>query len=197
MSKWRERPPPTLQGALTCWAAAISSFGRVTRGVPDWKAPSDVIKHFNAAFPDELNADGSLKTPSGWIVFAKAFGLSLEEIRLKNPPIGPGAATSGMTSTVVDDLALEHFAAKLKKSHVITVIAPENEDNPSHTVVVYGADKFRLCYMDPLSDPSLPMSSPRPPGGSGRVDKNWFCDTYQEFPSGFLSGPRFQLIWRD
>jgi hypothetical protein len=197
VNTWRQRPPPTLQGALTCWAAAISSFGRVTRGVPDWKAPSDVIKHFKAALPDELNADGTLKTPSGWIAFAKAFDLAIEEIRANHRVGGPGTATGGITSTVVDDLAQEHFAGKLKKSHVIIVIAPENEDNPSHTVVVYGTDRFRLCFMDPLSDPSLPLTSPRPPGGSGRVDKNWFCDTYHEFPSGFPSGHRFLLIWRD
>lgn len=74
MSAWRMRPPPTLQGALTCWAAAISSFGRVTRGVPDWATPGDVVKHFKSHLAAELNGDGSLKTPSGWVAFAKAFG---------------------------------------------------------------------------------------------------------------------------
>ena len=57
MSEWRSRPPPTLQGALTCWAAAISSFSRVTPGVTDWKTPAAVVKHFKTHFPDELLAD--------------------------------------------------------------------------------------------------------------------------------------------
>lgn len=192
MSAWRMRPPPTLQGALTCWAAAISSFGRVTRGVPDWATPGDVVKHFKSHLAGELNGDGSLKTPSGWVAFAKAFDLEIEEIRLNDPLRGAGTATPGITSKVANDLAPEHFVGKLQKSHVITVIGTLHSSGLSHTVVVYGADKFRLCYMDPLSDPSRPLTRPRPAGGSGRVDKNWFCETYLDFSSG----PRYLLIWR-
>lgn len=115
MSEWRMRPPPTLQGALTCWAAAISSFDRVTRGVPDWASPDAVVKHFAAdtTLKAELNADGSLKAPSGNIAFARVFDLKIEEIRINDPLIGAGIATSGITSKVSNDLTPEHFVGKL------------------------------------------------------------------------------------
>ncbi len=189
---WRMRPPPTLQGALTCWAAAISSFSRVTKGVTDWKTPEDVIKHFKAELPTRLNKDGSLKTPRGWIAFAKAFDLEIEEIRINHPMEGAGKATRGITSIEADELLPEHFINKLKRSHVITVIGTDDDEGFSHTVVVYGADNLRLCFMDPLSDPALPLTDPRPAGGSGRVKENWFCHTYEDFQSG----PRYLLIWR-
>ncbi len=192
MSAWRKRPPPTLQGPLTCWAAAISSFGRVTRGVPDWPAPEDVITHFESTFATELNSDGSLKTPRGWIAFAKAFDLKVEEIRIEHPIHGVFPATSGIASKVAKDLQLSHFATKLKSSHVITVIGTNDENGISHAVVVYGADNLRLCFMDPLSDPSNPLTDPRPPGGSGRVAENWFCETYGDFHPA----PKYLLIWR-
>ena len=200
MSEWRMRPPPTLQGALTCWAAAISSFGRVTRGVPDWASPEAVVKHFaaDATLKAELNADGSLKAPSGYIAFAKAFDLKIEEIRINNPLTGAGIATSKITSKVSNDLAPEHFVGKLQKSHVLTVIGIADSSALSHAVVVYGADRFRLCYMDPIFDPSRPLTDLRPAGGSGRVDKNWFCDDYNDFPSGTAPPPpRYLLVWRD
>ena len=192
-AQWRMRPPPTLQGALTCWAAAISSFSRMTRDVTDWKTPEDVIKHFKATLPAELNKDGSLKTPSGWVAFAKEFDLKMEEIRLDVPGSGAGDPSPGITSIVVKDLRPKHFIDKLKRSHVITVIGTDDDTLPSHTVVVYGADNLRLCYMDPLSDPAVPLTDPRPPGGSGRVAENWFCETYQDF---FAGAPRYLLIWR-
>ncbi len=193
MAAWRMRPMPVQQGALTCWAAAISSFSRVTRGVTDFASVPDVVARFNASLPAELNSDGSLKTPSGWIAFAKEFDLEVEEIRINDPIKGAGTATSGITSKVVDSLEANHFVPKLQHSHVIVVIGTSSLHGLSHTVVVYGADRFRLCFMDPLSDPALPLTSPRPAGGSGRVGKNWFCETYEDFEPG----PRYLLIWRD
>jgi len=192
MAAWRMRPPATLQGALTCWAAAISSFGRVTKGVPDWSTAGDVVKHFKAALAAELNRDGSLKSPSGWIAFAKAYDLKIEEVRLNDPVDGAGVATPGITSIVANDLKPSHFTGKLAGSHVIVVIGTNCDSCLSHTVVVYGADNLRVCYMNPLFDPARPLGTPRGPGGSGRVDKNWFCDTYDDF----ATGPRFLLIWR-
>lgn len=192
-AEWRMRPPPTLQGARTCWAAAISSFSRMTRDVTDWETPEDVITYFKGTFPKELNKDRSLKAPRGWRKFAKEFDLKIEEIRINHPLHGAGAASRGITSIVADRLLPEHFVDKLKRSHVITVIGTSDSDGLSHAVVVYGADNLRLCFMDPLSDPALPLTDPRPPGGSGRVAENWFCETYQDF---FAPAPRYLLIWR-
>jgi hypothetical protein len=165
----------------------------VTSGVTDWKTPAAVVKYFKTHFPGELLADGSLRTPGGWLAFAKAFDLKIEEIRLKHPLTGALPASPGVKpSRTANDLAFRHFEAKLRTSHVITVIGTADEDGLSHTVVVYGADRTHLCYMNPLSDPKLPLAAPRPPGGSGRVDKNWFCDTYDDF----ATGPKYLLIWR-
>ena len=191
-AEWRMRPPPTLQGARTCWAAAISSFSRMTKGVTDWETPEDVITYFKGTLPKEINKDRSLKTPRGWRKFAKEFDLKIEEIRLNDPVHGTTTASRGITSIVADDLLPEHFVDKLKRSHVITVIGTRARTGLSHTVLVYGADNLRLCYMNPLSDPALPLTTTRPPGGSGRVAENWFCDTYQDF----ATGPSYLLIWR-
>jgi hypothetical protein len=194
MQAWRMRPPPMQQSELTCWAAAISSFAQVTPGIPKWGTPEDVITEFkkHPTLKFTVNTDDSLKTPRGWRIFANMFGLEIEEIRLDIFLVGPGAATRGIVSQVADDLLPSHFVPKLRRSHVITVIAPHNREHFSHTVVVYGADTFRLCYMDPFVDPSNRGSTPRPPGGSGRVAMNWFCNTYDDFSSG----PRYLLIWR-
>lgn len=192
-AQWRMRPPPTQQKSLTCWAAAISSFSRVTRDVTDWATPEAVIKHFKAAMPTHLNKDKSLKTPGGWVAFANEFDLSVEEIVLNDPLTGTaGAASPGITSTTADDLSPAHFTGKLKRSHVIVVTGTDSPGGFSHTLLVYGADNLRLCFMDPLADLALPLTDPRPPGGSGRVDKNWFCQTYDEF----ATAPRYLLIWR-
>jgi hypothetical protein len=192
MSAWRARPPATLQGALTCWAAAISSFARMTRDVPNWSTAGEVVTYFKSEFSSELNADGSLKTPSGWIAFAKKFDLNIAEIRLNDPMSGALAATAGITSTVANDLKSSHFIPKLHSSHIITVVGTRSDNELSHTHVIYGADNLRLCYMNPLFDPARPLASPRPPGGSGRVAQNWFCDTHDDF----ATGPKYLLIWR-
>jgi hypothetical protein len=195
MQAWRMRPPPTQQGALTCWAAAISAFARVTPGIPKWGTPEDVITEFkkHPTLQFTVNTDNSLRTPRGWRFFANIFGLEIEEIRFTDPLTGRvGSATRGIVSHAAAELIPTHFVPKLRRSHVITVIAPRNPKHFSHTVVVYGADTFRLCFMDPLRDPLDRTIPPRPVGGSGRVAMNWFCETYLDFSSG----PRYLLIWR-
>lgn len=191
MAAWRARPSAVQQGILTCWAAAISSFSRITPGVPSFPRVEDVIAHFERVHRAELNPDGSLRVPSGMVAFADEFKLRIEEVRLRRPS-GAGAATSGIPSTVADDLGPRHFVSKLKRSHVIVVTGTDDPRGHSHTVVVYGADNLRLCFMDPLSDPSLPPLVPRPRGGSGQVAENWFCETYNDFGTH----PRYLMTWR-
>ncbi len=193
MGAWRMRAIPVQQSALTCWAAAISSFGRLVRGVPDWSTVADVQAFFRAEFPGELNADGSLKTPSGWQAFATRFDLKIQEIRIRDPLTGSaGSASTGISSIIVDDLSAEHFIPKLSRSHVIVVSGTYAPGSLSHTVVAYGADRFRVCFMYPLQDPAA-TGPLRRRGGSGRSGKNWFCETYNDF----FAAPRYLLIWRE
>lgn len=186
MGAWRMRPPPVQQGPLQCWAAAISSWSRVVSRVKDFTTIRAVIDEFRRFAPDEINTDGTLKTPSGWIAFAKEFDLKIEEILLS------GAPTPGIRVTRASDLKLSHFESKLQSSHVLVVIAPETDAGMSHTVVVYGADRFHICFMDPLQDPAA-TGGTRPAGGAGRVAKNWFCDAYEDFG---VPAQRYLLIWR-
>jgi hypothetical protein len=196
---WRSRPPSIQQGPLECWAAAISSFSRAVFGIKDFSTIADVQAEFRSFAPGEILPDGSLSTPSGWIEFANRFGLNIVEIRIIDPTAGrAGPATSGIISSAVDDLEAGHFTPKLRRSHVIVVKGTRRASGLSHTVVVYGADRFRLCFMDPLRDPTIPTRGSgaiplRPPGGSGRAGANWFCQTYDEFVG---SVPRFLLIWK-
>jgi hypothetical protein len=190
--QWRMRPPPTQQSSLTCWAAAISSFSRVTRDVTDWATADAVLKHFKAAMPTQLNKD-SLKTPQGWVAFAHESDLEVEEIRINDPLTGTApAASAGITSIAVDELSPSNFLGKLKRSHVIVVTGTDIAAGLSHTLLVYGADNLRLCFMDPLQDPNASVTDTRPAGGSGRVAENWFCETYEDFQTA----PRYLLIWR-
>ena len=114
---------------------------------------------------------------------AKELGLRLQEILLE-----PGEApTPGIKAIRAKDLKRKHFAPKLRRSHVITVIGPRDPDLAAHTVVVYGVDKFSICYMDPLLDPSV---------RSCTSCENRNCDRYNDFPSGFGGGPRYLLVWK-
>ncbi len=199
---WRARPPSIQQTILTCWAAAISSFSRAVFGIKDFAGVPDVQAELRSFAAGEINADGSLQTPSGWITFARKFGLHVEEIRIRDPlSRRAGHASPGVrVSKVADDLRASHFVPKLHRSHVIVVKGTHDDTRPAHTVVVYGVDRFRLCFMDPLADPALatdPAVSPdavplRPRGGSGRAGENWYCETYQDF----TDGPRYLLIWK-
>ena len=76
------------------------------------------------------------------------------------------------------------------RSHVIVVSGAHSAHGVSHTVVAYGCDRFRVCYMDPLVDPAT-TTPLRPPGGSGRAGKNWFCDRYADFNPA----PRYLMVW--
>jgi hypothetical protein len=197
---WRARPPSIQQGILTCWSASISSFSRAVHGFRDFADIASVRAEFSKFTPGEINPDGSLKTPTGWVKFASRFSLHIQEIRIRDPLGSVGAASPGITDSIVaDDLALVHFSSKLRRSHVIVVKGTSDPTAASHTVVVYGADKFRLCFMDPLRDPSVPTDPARSgavpirrPGGSGRAAENFFCETYNDF----VDGPRYLLIWK-
>jgi len=166
----------------------------------DFLTAADVQAEFRKFAPGEVNPDGSLKTPSGWIKFAKEFSLHIEEIRIRDPLHGAGSPSPGIGhSKIVDDLERAHFSSKLGRSHVVVVKGTSVPGGYAHTVVVYGADRFRLCFMDPLSDPALPTDPAlpgaiptRPRGRSGRVKANWFCETYADF----ADGPRYLLLWK-
>lgn len=156
MAVWRMRPPNVRQSENTCWAAAIASWSRVTGGIPNWMKVDDVVDEFRSWSPNPVMADRTLKTPKGWIQFADEYDLEIEEILVsqlveeggrwvyRSPP-----PTRGVSHSTTRDLALSHFAEKLRSSHVLVVLPPADPADPAHTVVVYGADHKRVFYMDP------------------------------------------------
>ncbi len=192
MAAWRMRPPNVRQSKLTCWAAAISSFARVTGGVTNWMKVDDVVDEFSTWTPTVVNADRTLKTPRGWKQFAKRFDLEVVEILIQRAKVTPSggvryvspAPTRGVSHIRTRDLELRHFSERLRSSHVIVVMppAPDDPDGPSHTVVVYGADNRRVYYMDP----NAPWESDGLRERAG----------YDEFGQGGVGAERYMLIWK-
>lgn len=156
MAVWRMRPPNVRQTKNTCWAAATSSWSRVTGGIPNWMRVDDVVSEFQSWSPDPVQADRSLQTPAGWIQFAGTHGLKMEEILIRQLVEVDGRwvyrapiPSSGIRSVRSNDLSVAHFANKLRSSHVIVVLPPGDGIGVAHVVVVYGADTHRVYFMDP------------------------------------------------
>lgn len=189
MAVWRMRPPNVRQTTDTCWAAAVSSWSRVTGGAPNWMRVDDVIAEFSSWTPDPVQADRTLLTPAGWLQFASEYNLEVEEILIQQAVMRDGGIvfrtptpSSGVTSVHTKDLSIRHFADKLRSSHVIVVMPPLDQAAAAHTVVVYGADSRRVYYMDP--------------------DARWESDAlrersnYGDFGQGSNSAERYLLIWK-
>ncbi len=172
MGVWRMRPPWVQQSALECWAAAISSWSRVTKGIPAWTV-SAVQKLFKDA--GHLLSDGSLDTEPGFKWFVAEYGLKWEEIVLSGSPM------SGVPFVRASDLKYSHFRSKLEHSHVLTVFAPADPTDFAHCVNVYGADSSAVCCMDPLEKvPDYKKYKP--------------CHKYFDFGWG---APKYLTIWRE
>ncbi len=188
MAVWRMRPPNVQQTPDTCWAAAVSSWSRLTGGIPNWMRISDVIAAFRLWHPDPVLADGTLATPRGWIQFAKEHDLRVEEVLIRQLVEHRGrwifrapTPSSGVTPVFAKDLSIHHFADKLRSSHVIVVLPPVDHTSAAHTVVVYGADNKRVYYMDP----------------NARWEKDKLRERakYEEFGQGG-GASRYLLIWK-
>src|SRR5687767_11132051 len=135
MGTWKMRPPLVDQtaGTFECWATALESWTRITSSVPNMEK-YDIIEKFRT-FGVVTETNG-FRPRRGLPHLEREFGLKNEKL------VGSGK------------LKTEYLQEKLKRSHVL--IARLGGLVPLigrvfHVVVVYGADKFSFCYMDPLA----------------------------------------------
>ena len=142
MGTWRMRAPKVPQSTLGCWKASIFSWSKVTKGGPKFKSQAEVSSKFKSY--GAVNFFGSLDTIKGFKAFATEFGLELEEVLLAG-----GTPTPGIKHVPAVDLNRFHFNSKLKTSHVVVVFFT-SETPFAHVVVVYGVDRFNVCFMNPL-----------------------------------------------
>jgi len=144
---WRMRPPIRFQGSQnTCWAAALSSWSMVTKGVKKFKTKEDAIAYFKN-IPGALSAQDSLTIPVGGNALKQQLGLQSQLLK------GP-------------DLTVAKIGPMLKQSHLL-VFFKNQAMGMSHAVVVYGIDHNNICYMDPAVDPNS--------SGLDKVKKNRIC----------------------
>ena len=136
MGAWRMRPPivPQPDDYTRCWAAVFESFSRVTP--PYEKITLDeIVDRFTKRPGRPVRRNGNLRLPRGLLQFEYDFGLDF------------------MINIKKSDLTTEFLQPLLRKSHVMLffrswVRGPNRR--VWHTVLVYGADKFSFCVMDPL-----------------------------------------------
>lgn len=152
--RWRMRPPVVPQGnTFKCWAAAMSSWAQITRGVIKFKR-DDLVDHMRRRGFVTLR-DG-LRSPDGVRELIRIFGLKFQRIR------GGGS------------LSCVNLCPKLKHSHVV-VLFRRPDATVHHAVVIYGVDRFNICFMDPVV-----------PGN--------FCRRIFEFGDG---ADDFFVMWRE
>lgn len=129
MGEWRMRPPIVGQGPRPiCWAAALSSWTHVTRG--ETPRGRDELVDIFRAIPGMLNPDGSLQTPAIRSM-ATLFHLRADLRR------GGGTLTQ------------EYLEPKIKRGYVLVIFRPPGSVF-THTRVLYGVDRFNICFMDPV-----------------------------------------------
>lgn len=165
MGKWRIRPPITDQvEGNTCWAHALESWLKVTAGVA-FETAGELIQKFYTL---------GCVTRSGALSPSKAVSHLWLMYRLRHEVIYD---SNKFTS--------DYLQSKLRHSHVLLVFTDDalDEDGPalSHTVVVYGADKFSFCAMDPLAHPNTLL-----PGAL-------WCKTFKVFKTGKTI---LHVLWR-
>lgn len=143
MGAWRMRPPIVEQpdDFTKCWAAVFESFSQVT---PPYKKITidEIIDRFTKRPGRRVRPNGNLRLPSGLLEFERDFSLDFRiDIDSK-------------------DFTTEFLQPLVSKSHVMLYLLswvpiPDLPDGSRgrrvwHTVLVYGADKFSYCVMDPL-----------------------------------------------
>lgn len=140
MGVWRARPVITDQndGLPTCWAHAMESWTMATHGVKTELA-DELIERFR---------DLRCVTPAGALSPRRALP-HLKRIY-------------GLDAEIVTNMAKLTPALvqqALKRAHALMAYttAPSGGPQMHHVVVIYGADKFTLCAMDPLAHPESPL----------------------------------------
>ena len=164
-SAWRMRPPVRYQAnRYICWAEAISSWSMVTRGVQKFKSGQDVIDFFKPL--GVVNANDSLKLPKGMEEIQSVFGLKFKKLEHG------------------DNFSAINWVLMLRHSHLIVIFRKPGATY-FHFVVVYGVDRFRICFMDPELDPGSPSLD--------RVKRNRVCARLENFGAG---ADKFWVFWK-
>ncbi len=160
-SAWRMRPPSRYQAnRYICWAEAFSSWSMVTKGVRKFPTGQDVINFLKPL--GLVNTDDSLKLPKGMDEIQRVFGLKCRKFE-------QGYNLSGI-----------NWVSMLRHSHLI-VIFKRPTASYFHFVVVYGVDRFHICFMDPELNPALPSLD--------QVKTNRVCAKLENF------GARADVFW--
>jgi hypothetical protein len=164
-SVWRMRPPVRYQAnRYICWAEAISSWSMVTKGVRKFRRGKDVIDF--ASGRDVVNPDESLKLPDGMEELRRELDLEFKKFE------GGGS------------LSAINIGPLLKQSHLIVVFRRPGAKY-WHFVVVYGVDRFHICFMDPELDPDA--------AGLDKFKKNRVCARIDKFGAG---AREFFVFWK-
>jgi hypothetical protein len=152
MGVWRARSPVTdqLEGN-TCWAHALESWTFATHGVADETADEPIQRFFALGC---VTRSGALSPSRALPHLRRIDGLRNEVIHNRND----------ITSAHIQH-TLKRGLALIAYTHGTLGSAPAL----SHCVVVYGADKFSLCVMDPLTNPGSAL-----PGG-------YWCQKVSDF----------------
>lgn len=164
-SAWRMRPPVRYQAnRYICWAEAISSWSMVTRGVKKFKLGQDVIGFFKPL--GVVNSDESIILPEGMNEAQRFFGLKFKKFEQGN------------------NLSGINWVPMLRHSHLI-VIFQRPGATYFHFVVVYGVDRFHICFMDPELNPDSPSLD--------KVKRNRVCARLENFGAG---ADKFWVFWK-
>lgn len=165
-SFWRMRPPVRYQrDRYICWAAAISSWSLVTKGAKKFKTTKLVLDFFRPK--GVMNADDSLILPDGMEEVRRVFSLKFKKFE------GGGS------------LSAINIGPLLKHSHLLVVFRRPGADY-HHFVVVYGGDRFHICFMDPELNPAAP--------GLDKIKRNRVCAGIDHFGAG---ATEFFVFWRE
>jgi hypothetical protein len=165
-SFWRMRPPVRYQrDRYICWAAAISSWSMVTKGAKKFPTTKSVLDHFRST--GAMNADDSLILPDGMEQVSRLFGLKFKKFE-----------GGGSLSAINIGPLLEH-------SHLLVVFKRPGATY-HHFVVVYGVDRFHICFMDPELNPTDPHLD--------RIRKNRVCARIDLFGAG---ADEFFVFWKE
>lgn len=136
MGTWRARPPITDQadGQLNCWAHAMESWTFATHGVAN-----ETVEELMDRFRDLscVTPSGSLRAKRALPHLKRLYDLDAEQI------------------DDAKDLTAGKVQQSLKRSHSLLAYTSAADSGPQmhHVVVIYGADKFSMCVMDPLAHP--------------------------------------------
>lgn len=136
MGTWRARPPITDQsdGLPTCWAHALESWTFATHGVSN-ETVAELLDRFRAL--GCVTPAGALRASRALPHLKRIYDLDAEKMT------DPATLTPAKVQ------------AALRRAHALLAYTSAPSDGPQmhHAVVIYGADKFSMCVMDPLAYP--------------------------------------------